>query len=289
MEEADLPRPEFVTPKQIGPWAIESIIYSDRSKVRILSTTTPNWVIKLFVRDKGGSDELANILMMKRHGVSYTVLTPNDTYHQFGAGPGYTWFAMRKYTGHINSNLPLKMYWRRVATSVLHFLRDLHINCGRVYMDIKTSNILYTHIPTCLPDFVVADYELVDTIDLSRPTRSYSNNTKWYYIAMGAELDEPLYSWRMDLVATGYMLAALTHDYGSRPLWKYYDMCLARRENSLSLDITDDSIITLRSAEIATEDPIILEYLRTVAEFPWNSPVPPSAEFYTRLISIFES
>jgi hypothetical protein len=71
-------------------------------------------------------------------------------------------------------------------------------------------------------------------------------------------------------------------------MWKYYNQCLARRENRLSLSITDDSIIALRSVEIADEDPIILEYLRVVSEFPWNSSTPPSADFYTRLMSIFQ-
>lgn len=287
-DELDNSAPSWTIPQKLGPWTLENVLYNDGKNVFIVSTSNPLWVIKIFFGSPPNTDELAHLLMMRHLGVQHCVHIPTSVEHQFGTGPSYMWIAMKRYTGHVEVKPFFRENWRRIATTVLVFLRDLHINCSRVYMDIKTTNILY-HLESERSHFVVADYELVDTVELSRPTRTFSNNTKWYYIAMGAELDEPLYSWRMDLVALGYTLASLTHDYSVKPLWKYYDQCMQRRANKLSFDISDESIVALRSIEMQEEHPLILRYLHLVSELPWNSPVPPSNDFYARLISVFQN
>lgn len=287
-DELDTPAPTWAIPRHLGPWTLEHVLYSDKRNVFIVSTSDARWVVKIFFGSPPNTDELTHLLMLHHLGVRNCVHMPPSIQHQFGTGPSYMWIAMKRYTGHIELKPFFRENWKQIAVSVLIFLRDLHIKCGRVYMDIKTTNILY-QLGAGQPDFVVADYELVDTIELSRPTRTFSNNTKWYYIAMGAELDEPLYSWRMDLVALGYTLASLTHDYSVKPLWKYYDQCMERRTNRLSFDITDESIIALRTIEIQEEHPLILRYLQIVSECPWDSQIPPSDAFYTRLISVFQN
>lgn len=287
-DEMDNPRPVYEIPSQVGPWILQEVIYTDKEKVRIATTQNPDWIVKIAFGSPPSTEELGNLLMLSHYSVSRAVGVPTDIFHRFGVGTNYVWYAMRRYDGHVHINAFSVLHWRSIGIQVLWFLRDLHLNCGRVYMDVKTANILYKAQLGYSPLFVVGDYELVDTIDLTKPARLYSNNTKWYYIAMGAELDEPLYSWRMDLVALGYTLASITHDYEKKKDWKYYGQCMARRTNTLSLDITDDSIIALREQEIKEEHPTILAYLNAVAEFPWISPTPPPAEFYKRLLSIFE-
>ena len=289
MTSYDVPKPVYEIPSQVGPWSLQEVIYSNHSNVRIVTTNSPMWVVKITFGAPPSTEELTNLLILGQNSVSCAVSVPTNVYNRFGVGPNYVWYAMRRYDGYITINIFSRVQWRSIGISLLWFLRDLHIKCGRVHMDIKTTNILYKDQPELPPVFVVADYELVDTIDLTKSTRLYSNNTKWYYVAMGAMLDEPLYSWRMDLSAVGYTLASLTHDYDNKKSWKYYEHCMARRENRLSLDISDDSIIALREQEIKEEHPAILAYLKAISEISWSSATPPSDDTYRHLISIIES
>jgi hypothetical protein len=286
-EDVDMSKPVYEIPSNVGPWILQEVIYSDKDKVRIATTQDPGWVVKITLGNPPVIDELMNLFMLKQHHVAHTVNVPASISHRFGTGPNYAWFAMRRYEGCILANDFSRIHWRSIAIHVLTFLQDLHLKCGRIYMDIKTTNILYQTYPGQSPQFILADYELIDTIELSKPTRYYSNNTKWYYIAMGAELDEPLYSWRMDFVALAYTLASIIRSYEKKKLWTYYDQCMERRANRLSYDIADESIIALRSTEIQQEHPTIQEYLRIVSEIPWDSATPPSPDMYKRLMSVF--
>ena len=287
-DELDRPKPVYEIQSQVGPWILQEVIYSDKENVRVATTQDPTWIVKINLGNPPVVDELMNLLMLKQQGVACTVSIPASIAHRFGTGPNYSWFAMRRYEGCIPVNEFSRAYWRSIAIHVLTFLQDLHTKCGRVYMDIKTTNILYQTFPGHAPQFVVADYELIDTVDLTKHTRYYSNNTKWYYIAMGAELDEPLYSWRMDFIALAYMLASIIRSYEKKGLWKYYEQCMERRANRLSHTISDESIVAARAVEIQQEHPTILEYMRIVSEIPWDAPAPPSVEIYKRLISVFE-
>jgi serine/threonine protein kinase len=192
---------------------------------------------------------------------------------------------MMRYQGALSVDATARSYWRTIAVSVLTFLQYFHTRCRKVHMDIKCPNIL---VERPRMRFVVSDYDLAGTIRPDKVTCSYRPDTCWYYVAMGAELDKPLYSWRMDLTALGYMLAAITWEEDDNGNWKFYDECMLRRNGRHGLDISDNDLIKMRDSEMTQIHLTVRTYLNMVAaRVGWCDVEPPSKEFYGELLSLF--
>jgi hypothetical protein len=146
-------------------------------------------------------------------------------------------------------------------------------------MDIKMKNVL---TDKTADRFVVADYQLVDDI---RPavTNSFMDDYKWYYLAMGAEPEEPLFSWRMDLAALGFILLHLTSE---KEEFSFTKECFKKRNNS-NYAISLAYILEMRSSELLAAPETLKEYFKTVQSISWSSPDPPPISFYVGLQSLF--
>jgi len=188
---------------------------------------------------------------------------------------------MKRYTGEVSLNDFCKANWRILAIHILQFLQDFHHVHRLVHMDIKKGNILYDMAGL---NFVAADYEHAEAPSFTH-TRHFDDDHKWYYIAMGAELDQPLYSWRLDLVALGYVLGSLTTEPQA---WTFEQICWDKRTKPGSL--TEAEAIYQRNREIADIiEPQIKAYLALVATLAWDAKDPPPRSFYEELEVIFKT
>jgi len=250
----------------------------------IWTTTDPCWVVKRSTVYREVREEIRFINDSRDRPVRNMVEVPENPAHRYGDD----WYAMRLYSGPVVHTSPYcRHHWRRIATSVLDFLEDLHRGHNLVHLDIVAKNILYDKT-RC--QFIVADYELLIDTD----TRALSNNNDdyaWYFVQYGGELDEPNCSWRMDFTMLGYLLARLTWDHYENPTgWDFMKECDARRLGSTESRSTEE-ILAARKATIERAHPTVRAYLDLVATIvPWLADMSaPSVEIYRRLRDVFDA
>ena len=195
---------------------------------------------------------------------------------------GLDWYAMQRYDGHVIADLFCRTHWRTLIKQVLEFLEDLHHLVGIAHMDIKKGNILVDRV-NCL--FHVCDFGNTEPPKKGRrPLRTYEASTKWYYVAMGADLDQPLVSWRADLVALGYAVSGLLPSGPYLHEWQFECECWLKREGRGLL--REETLLGLRQAEISqcTE---LTAYFAHVETLAWDALEPPPRSFYQELAELF--
>jgi len=261
-----------------GPWTVESVIY-ERKGTSILATTDKDWVIKAVFNQSRWSAELANILKIMGEPPRNCVALSPEPHAMFGALESGGWVAFRRYTDEVSANDFCKTNWRTLAIHVLRFLQDFHHTQRLAHMDIKRANILYNADPC---EFVVTDFDLAESTHPA-VVQNYSDDTLWYYMAMGAEPDQPLVSWRMDLVSLGYLLGGLVADPKH---WSFEQICWNKRTGHSTL--SQEEILGIRARQLAWIDPVILEYLKRVATVSWSAEEPPPRSFYEELEALFQ-
>lgn len=284
-ELTDTPR---LSPEKYGPWTVTEEVLYEKEDVRVIGTTDNHYVIKLRKISDIAHDELGALMMIRRHSIAGAVHTPTSAERFCGMTSTHVWFAMRRYAGPIAYDDMSRHNWRRIAQDVLRFLSYLHRSCHLIHMDIKVTNILAHRSRT---EFVVSDYELCDT-PKRRLTHTYKPDYRYYYLAMGAELDQPLVSWRMDLTALGYILAELTWNTVDNKRTTFQQRMYDIR-NAVSAGAHDDpsgdaDLVALREAEMAAAHPSVLAYLRLIKErLPWDMECPPPESLYRELLNFF--
>jgi len=266
---------------EYGPWSIVSILF-EKNGTHILATSDNRWVLKVIRDSQRSTDELSVLLGMLRNKPRHCITVPTEAYSLYGRTPTSGWYALKRYNGHVNIDRYCKERWRTLATNVLKFLQDFHHNQGLVHMDIKKGNIL---IDDAKGEFIVADYEHAEKPSTIL-TMSHEDDYKWYYMGLGAEMNEPLASWRFDLVALGYILASLTVDLAQ---WTFEEKCWNKRGDKQSNKQEEQEIVALRTKELALADPAIIEYMRTIGNsVSWIAKEPPPREFYVSLERLFQ-
>jgi hypothetical protein len=272
------------TLESVGPWKLRDTFYT-RDSVAIYNTTDPAWLVKVIRGKERAYDELHAVLELESRKIPHRVEVPSEPERFFGtAADGITWYAIRRYDGALMVNSYAKSHWRTVAINVLTFLQYFHTRCRKVHMDIKCPNIL---CDATRNRFVVGDYDLAGPVRPEKVARAYGPDVFWYYVAMGADPDQPLYSWRMDLTALGYMLASITWNHGENNDWTFYREALRRREGKGTLEISDAELIALREAEMSRVHTTMRSYLNLVGTLSWSAADPPSRDFYGELIRFF--
>jgi serine/threonine protein kinase len=264
------------------PWQLGTVIYN-KYGTTITETVDREWVVKMTTDLKRIRYELRTLITMNSGTPRHRVLLPPPTIRYYDYLEAGGWYVMKRYSGEVAPNEFCKTHWRTMAIHVLQFLQDLHHVHGLVHMDIKKSNIFYDQERI---EFVVADYELAEP---PNPTRNheYNDNYKWYYMAMGAELDKQLASWRIDLVALGYLLGSLFVDPAN---WTFEKICWDCRLGRGLLG--DEELLALRDKElagVAAVEPQIAAYLDRLNAIPWDLRHPPPRSFYEELEAIFNS
>ena len=262
---------------EYGPWGLSSLLYN-KNGTSIYATSDTRWVLKIIDAQKS-TDELSVILAILKLKPRHCISLPSSLYSLYGRNATSGWYALKRYSGHVTRNEFCKSNWRSLAIDVLQFLQDFHHNQGIAHMDIKKGNILVDEVKS---EFIVADYEHAEKPQ-NTLTRSYDDDYKWYYMAMGAEMDEPLVSWRMDLTALGYLLASLLIELAN---WTFEQKCWGKRSG---IEISEADILSLRSKELSAAHPIILTYMQKVSEVSWSAKDPPTRDFYKQLEKLFHS
>jgi hypothetical protein len=279
-----------MTETTYGPWIVLTdaplyhCIKPETSSVSIVPTTDTNWVLKLTT-----AEEVVAVLLLFEARPRNCVQFPPT----LGALCGSTsvadrqWYAMRRYSGSAASHRDFcREGWQALAVAVLAFLEDLHCGMGRVHGDIKPSNIL---VDTRRREFVVSDYETVSAPN-DRQAIDYDVDSRWYYLAWGAEPDCPVRSWRMDLTALGYLLADLT--WPAENTRTFYRDCLAYRQGGLDprdeLDVMAE-VLARRDAEMARACPESLRNYFEILELNvlWTAATAPPRTLYRALTGLF--
>jgi serine/threonine protein kinase len=262
--------------------ADETLYYNKTHEKRIVTVLRyPDWVLKIVRHtDPDGTNNTQELLLlnqMRNDPIRHAIKTPRHLGDAWGLTGTEFWYAMERCSGHIGHQH--RALWKEVARAGIEFLSDLHRKHGLLHMDIKRQNILVTYDNK----FVVADYELV-TRPKTGATCERSQYDRWYYIRYGAEWNQPLACWRMDLTMLGYLLAELLWEGRE---WQFQRECTRHMEEDEDALYYKDAL-ALRSEEIAKADPTVLSYLAIVAELPWNPwSAPPPVAFYERLLTLF--
>jgi hypothetical protein len=260
-----------------SPWSITTTLYNKRG-TKIYETTDSRWVLKVIGDETQSLYELQILLRIIADPPRHSIKLPPSLYGLYGRIPTAGWYAMKRYNGCVEVNDFCKTQWQTLAIHVLQFLQDFHHGHGLLHMDIKKANIL---VDTDKTEFIVADYEHAEPPD-PKHTADYDENHQWYYLAMGAEIDEPLYSWRFDLVALGYVLVSLTIEPAA---WTFEQECWDRRAGKSGL--LYDELVALRTQELSGANSMLCKYLERVATVSWAAKEPPSRQFYKSLEALF--
>ena len=264
-----------------GPWTLGKCIYDARgNKIYEATSSTlgskEKWLVKVMPNDD--TQELSTLLALKAESTPLNMVQiPDSAYHQFGMNPTSVWFAMKHYEGPITKTH--QKQWKRVATSCIDFICDLHKNHHRIYMDWRPENVLVDDKGS----FVVADYETITTISRTK-TRNVPFDSRWYYMYRGAEPDQWLYSWKMDLTGIAYMLIRLTTDGGSDICREFLE-CRAREKKTHS----SMRYLAKKRNEImyGFANPALKRFLDIIKPLKWNSQSPPLYSIYDSLKALF--
>lgn len=276
---APLPRlygPRLYGLRMYGPWTIDEII-SDRNEKKIAAVSTDvkgSWVIK--IQSNKCLEELTDFMALVREPPRNMVAVPPTAYELFGLTPTESWYAMKRYDGHLTK--AHSHMWRQVGIACIQFLSDLHCIHRKVYMDFRLENILVSGSTVA-----VADYELVTSVSPELTSKSECS-TRWYFYARGAERDAPLYSWRQDLVSLGYILVQLTAEL------PFFDDLMSRRVGRRVNHKSTKLLLAERDrAVLAQANPTLVAYFTKIKEVDWFAQDPPSTAFYEELTSLLRS
>jgi len=267
-----------------GPWTLGPILY-EHGNHKLYSVEDKPWVIKWKENSEEALEELRAVLMFvcAKQPLRHGVVLPKSPYQLFGTTEKAVWYAMWRYDGVVERNDFCRTHWRILAMNALTFLRDLHRGFRMVHMDIKRTNIFVNRLKV---SFHVGDYELVDTV-YEKMTRNYPDDVKWYYYAFGAEPNEALYSWRMDLTALGYVLADLTWNSDNSP-WTFQEECYSRRDGNPMSAFSEAEVLALRAKEMEGVNATVKHYFHRLQWLIWNNPIPPPDSFYDELVALFQ-
>ena len=270
----------------IEGWDIGNILY-EKKNVLIFFTKRKEdkcytWVMKC--TDISDMNEEHAIPILHKHSIQHMVEFPiNHTYH--GKTNDISWYVM-KYYPRICSYVNDHKEFRTLIKTCIEFIKDIHIKIGYVYLDWRLDNILKKQEN----GFVISDYEF-----LEKPKESvkpfaeeyiYNKDYLYYFIQLGANIDQPLVSYRTDLEAIGFL--AIKFLEIPNPTWMI--QCNNIREEKIR-PIPVDILATMRDIykeEIIQEHPCLATYFEKIKECPWESLTCMNAEWYDQLAAIFQ-
>jgi len=203
----------------------------------------------------------------------------------------HIWYVTEKYDEDISKNyIFAKQNWKHLLISVIEFLRFVHVK-KIIHGDIKAKNILYKSNSDIL--FKVCDYEsLASPYDTQICMRAGYDG--FYYYGIGCMRNEPIFSYRMDLEAFGYILWAVllsTEKLEYTFDWQDYAFDLykkkIRNDNNNIYETKYTYLDNLKKiAHTTLMLKIIDKYFKIISTIKWNSEDPPDNKIYDQLIEL---
>lgn len=192
----------------------------------------------------------------------------------------YYWYIMeeycfdcsRKIIGVINIE-------KKIVTTIVNFLRYLHIEQKAIHGDIKLKNVLYKN-----DNYAICDFESVKNPNNDELCDEYiSSNYYYYYI--GCEYKRPIWSYRTDLEAVGYILWYIINKYH---LLEFQKSAQYYYENEYEAN-RFPKLETLKYNDYENIPDIVNKYFEITSKIDWFNLEPPSNEIYDEIIKLFDN
>jgi serine/threonine protein kinase len=277
----------------IGPWIVHKIIFKNDVKwvvkvklngvinEEILKNILNNnifWIMKI----TDDMNEFYNFAKYELNTKEYGLLLPNNDYYSNGkivsGGLTFMWFVMEEYcfdcstVEYKNINLDEK----KIIKSVVLFLKHIHRKYNIIHGDLKLKNILYKN----------NEYRVCDFETLRKPKNTYlcdeNHFNNYYYYLHGCEYKKPVYSYRYDLQALGYILWNILNKYEKFEFQRLAQIYYERQENYNKfekLEIIKNSLVMPDK---------IKSYFQIISRVDWNCLDPPPEEIYQEILNLYE-
>jgi len=258
----------------IGPWIIQRII--DNDKLRCIAVVTlennpeEEWIIKI------QSIKTEYKFILKYGLAKYGVKVPDDESISFGRYKKYFyWHIMEKFDTDCFKKNTFTLNESEFVKSVITFLKYLHREHKVIHGDIKLQNILYKD-----GRYAVCDYEAIREPELSTVCDE-SDYDNYYYYSYGAEYGKPVFSFRYDLNAVGYMLMVIYNNYELLTFQKVAHVYYRNKSFDNNFDELDEY-----KKELKIPDKL-QTYFKIIERVDWSDLEPPAEEIYDEIIQLF--
>lgn len=280
----------------IGPWKVNkeiSKISSDRGVYEVSTyqidvsdlleklNGISVWSMKI-VNTKMSNSEIEVIKKYQLHGVPNSVIMPIDELYISGRyNNNYEWYIMEKCNGDIHKYIKSAYQnWDVLLECVCNFLKNLHQKKKLIHGDLKLKNILYKASDNT---FKVCDYESCDIPDLET-TCINNDSIGYYYYYIGAIPNEPILSYKMDLLAFGTILwAVYCNESLENKIFRWQQHAINYYETRCKYNYYE-KLEELKSLEFMPK--IIEEYFKIVSRVHPFVNAPPSDDIYDDIINL---
>lgn len=256
----------------IGPWIIISII--NKEKDRLIAVVKQIGDVDEYVMKISESNK--EYMRIPKYNLSqYGVKLYKNESEAYGKYGSYYWFVMEKYTANCSIGNTFGLDICKFIEDVIKFLKYLHREHRVIHGDIKLPNILYKE-----GTYSVADYELIKEPDNDNICDE-SDFDNYYFYSYGAKYGMPVFSYRYDLQAVGYMLMVIDNNYKLLPFQKKAHYYYRHRV----FDNYFDELNALKNEYELPEK--IKAYFKLIRRVDWFSLEPPTEDIYDEIITLF--
>jgi hypothetical protein len=275
----------------IGPWVINKILKTEytRSILQVFLNKdfdhlidselggVKYWIMKISQE----CDEYEKIKKYKLDECEYTIKTLNNNDISNGKyDEKYYWYIIEEYCFDCSRKIiGLTNIEKKLIPTIINFLRYLHIKQKAIYGDLKLKNVLYKN-----GNYVMCDFESIKNPNNDELCDEYKSSNYYYYY-IGCEYNKPIWSYRTDLEAVGYILWYIINgykflDFQVNAQYYYEKDYEANRYSKLeSLKYNDFENMPL----------IVNKYFEIISRIDWFNLEPPSSEIYDEIIKLLDN
>lgn len=279
--------------KVIGPWIINKIIFKNDPKwivkvklnndkknkiLKSVLNNIPFWVMKI-------TDDMNEFNKFKNYGLNtseFGFIIPNDNYYSNGkfcyGKYIFMWFVMEEYCFDCSSieYINLHLNEAKMLESIVLFLKYIHRGHNIVHNDLKLKNILYKN-----NEYRVCDYESLHKPE-NKQLCDETHFNNYYYYYYGCEYKKPIYSYRYDLQALGYILWTIYNNYEK---FEFQNVAINYYQKQERCNKYDELEI-LRKSMIMPDK--IKKYFNIISKVDWYCLDPPSEDIYREILNLYK-
>jgi serine/threonine protein kinase len=273
----------------IGPWIINRIIKSEQFRCILqvfLNKENEHlidsdlggikyWIMKIMT--KHDKDEYEIIKKYKLNDIEYSVKILKNDVMSHGKYENYIWYVMEEYCFDCSNKRNMVINEKKIISSIINFLRYIHREHKIIHGDIKLKNVLYKN-----GNYYVCDYESIKEPN-NNELCDDNNSSNYYYYYIGCEYKKPIWSYRTDLEAVGYILWSIINNFHFLDFQKsaqyYY-------ENDYEVN-RYEKLDNIKEADFENIPDIVTNFFKITSKIDWFNLEPPSNEIYDEIINIF--